>query len=90
MYRDNGFERIHQIQNDISVYRTNGGATTAYGIVVRQERLLLPGLLMVKVLFKQYELDDLAYKKHQNQLVLMNPYSHAVLGKVDLKPYLYF
>lgn len=88
--KDDGFERIHQIQNDIYVYRIDGGATTAHGIVVRQERVLLPGILLVKELFKQYPLDDLAYKKHQNQLVLINPYSHAVLGKVDLKPYLYF
>ena len=32
----------------LAVYRTNLGATTAYGIVVRQEMTVVPGLLVVK------------------------------------------
>jgi hypothetical protein len=34
----------------IAFYRTDGGATTDYGIIVRQERVLLPGILLVRKL----------------------------------------
>jgi hypothetical protein len=37
----------------VRAYQTNGGATTDYGLVVRQERALVPGLLLVRNLFGQ-------------------------------------
>ena len=45
------FERIaemHWAGSSVRIYRTNGGATTAYGIVIRQERTVLPGVLLVR------------------------------------------
>jgi hypothetical protein len=45
------FEPIDSIplaHSRITVYRTNGGATTAYGIVLRQEKVLVRGLMLVK------------------------------------------
>ena len=38
----------------VRAYQTNGGATTDFGLVVRQERDLVPGLLLVRNLFGQY------------------------------------
>ena len=35
-------------QTRISAYRTDGGATTDFGLVVRQEMNLLPGVLLVR------------------------------------------
>lgn len=32
----------------VRLYRTNGGATTDFGVVIRQERTLMPGLLLVR------------------------------------------
>ena len=48
---DYSFERRQSVPTDvgaIAVYRTNGGATTAFGIVVRQECRVLPGVVLVR------------------------------------------
>ena len=47
---DPSFERIHASdtpRGQVAVYRTNGGATTAFGIVVRQECAVIPRVLAV-------------------------------------------
>lgn len=44
------FERIHTFDaphGRIAVYRTNGGATTAFGVIVDQECPIVPGVLML-------------------------------------------
>jgi len=49
--RDPGFERLHDVPvgaYHLAVYRWNGGATTDFEIVARQERVLLPGLRLVR------------------------------------------
>ena len=49
--RDLSFDRFSEIHwkgSEVRFYRTNGGATTAFGVVVRQERRLLPGVLLVR------------------------------------------
>ena len=38
----------------VIAYRTDGGATTDFGIVVRQQRRLMPGLLIVRNLYSEY------------------------------------
>jgi hypothetical protein len=46
-----GVPRIAEVpgaDSSVRMYRINGGATTAYGIVIRQERSVLPGLLLVR------------------------------------------
>ena len=56
--KDYSFEKIstHKIgQNHISVFRTSGGATTSFGIVIRQENTILPGLLYTKRLYSRYK-----------------------------------
>lgn len=40
--------------NYIRVYRTNGGATTDFGVVVRKETKLLPGLYFIKPIGSKY------------------------------------
>src|SRR5260221_9586327 len=42
----------------IIAYRTDGGATTDFGIVVRQQRRLMPGLLIVRNLYSEYHAYD--------------------------------
>ncbi len=39
-------------------YRTNGGATTDFGVVVRQERQLLPGVRLVRTALEEDHADD--------------------------------
>jgi hypothetical protein len=41
----------------LTVYRTNCGAPCSYGIVVRVERPLLPGLLVVRDVYREYPAD---------------------------------
>ena len=38
----------------LRAYQTNGGATTDYGFVVRQEKTVLPGLVVVRSIYSQY------------------------------------
>ena len=58
---DPSFEHLRSTQLDssrISIYRTNGGATTSFGIIVRQEKYLFPGLLLVRNIYGVYPGDD--------------------------------
>ncbi|MGF7397821.1 DUF5412 family protein [Thermoanaerobacterium thermosaccharolyticum] len=60
------FMLIQKVQinsNFIVVYRTNGGATTDYGIVVRQEKEIVKGVLLVKDLYRKYHMYDVSIKK---------------------------
>ncbi len=42
----------------VVVYRTDGGATTAFGILVRQERTIVPGVLRVAELASAYRASE--------------------------------
>lgn len=58
---DRSFERQQTMPTDfgtVTIYRTNGGATTAFGIVVRQECRVVPGLLVVRQLAHGYPADE--------------------------------
>jgi len=44
----NRFAETHWKGSKIRLYRTDGGATTDSGVVIRQERTLIPGLLLVR------------------------------------------
>lgn len=58
---DPSFEELRTLQVDeykVTAYRLNGGATTAYSMVVRQEKNLGLGLMMVKELYSQYRKGD--------------------------------
>jgi hypothetical protein len=55
--RDEGFLPVSEVHTDAGVvraYETNGGATTDYGLIVRQERAIFPGVLLVKNVYSEY------------------------------------
>lgn len=57
---DESFERRQAVPTSfgtIAVYRTNGGPTTAFGIVVRQECRVMPGVVLVRQLAHEYPSD---------------------------------
>jgi hypothetical protein len=87
---DGSFVKIEQIDEQLAVYRTNGGATTAYGIVVRQEQRLLPGVLLVKQVFSQYGINRVNCIKVDNHLTIVEPYATPGTHKVELKRFVYF
>jgi hypothetical protein len=54
---DYSFEPVQSIEIEgkhYQVYRTNGGATTSFGIVVREQTKLLPGLFYEKEVYAEY------------------------------------
>lgn len=58
---DRSFERVRRERIDgesFSVYRTNGGATTSFGVVVRKEGVVFPGLVRVSPICGCYPADD--------------------------------
>jgi len=58
---DPSFERRQSVPTDygvVAVYRTNGGAMTSFGIVVRQECRVLPGLWLVRPIANEYPADE--------------------------------
>jgi hypothetical protein len=59
--QDFSFELVRELPQDgyvLRVYRTNGGATTAFGVVVRQERSVLPGIRLVRDVYRRHHADD--------------------------------
>ena len=63
---DLSFEKMRQdVINDekYAIYRTNGGVLTSFGIVVRREGKVLPGLLQVKQICERYPADDVQLLK---------------------------
>lgn len=88
--KDPSFKRLYQVEDDISIYRLDGGATTAYWIEVRQEEVIFPGIKVVKPLFSSYGSGDILYKKTADHLILIDPDSHEVVEEVIIKSFLYF
>jgi hypothetical protein len=64
--RDLSFDRFAETPwkgSDVRFYRTDGGATTDFGVVIRQERTLFPGVLLVRRVddfYPCYSLDALS------------------------------
>lgn len=55
---DYSFEEINRLQtngNNYVLYRTNGGATTSFGLVLRLEKETGFGLKVVKVIYSKYK-----------------------------------
>jgi hypothetical protein len=63
--RDPSFAPLAAVAMDgyrVGLYRTNGGATTSFGVAVRQERQLAPGLLLVRQLHGFYPASEARYE----------------------------
>jgi len=59
--KDFSFEQIAELRSHWTTYRayrTDGGATTDFGIVLRRERTILPGLKYVRVIYSRYHASD--------------------------------
>jgi hypothetical protein len=71
--QDASFERLHVESNasgTVAVYRSNGGATTAWGIDVRQECPIVPGLVVVRPLAGDYPADEAAIELENGTAVI--------------------
>ena len=59
---DPAFEKTKTLNLEssrVAVYRTNGGATTDFGLIVRSEKALLPGIYIKHDLINLYHVDDI-------------------------------
>ncbi len=62
---DPSFEFLKEATNQnhrVRFYRTNGGATTAYGIVARVESKILPGLVWTKKIYSEYRQENVDFE----------------------------
>jgi hypothetical protein len=58
---DYSFEKIDSLRvNDKNyvLYRTNGGATTAYGLVLRSEKEFISGINVVRAIYNKYKASE--------------------------------
>lgn len=58
---DQSFEKINEVMVDDAryrLYRTNGGATTSFGLVLRREIELIKGVNMVWIMFSKYDASE--------------------------------
>ncbi|MDI3501057.1 MAG: hypothetical protein PWP22_828 [Thermoanaerobacter sp.] len=69
------FKPIHDVKftsYSVVAYRTNGGATTSYGIVVIQEKEIIKGILLVKNLYSKYPMYDVEMNKIGDNQIEIN------------------
>lgn len=67
-----GFDRTHHIElgwTQVAAYQTNGGATTSFGMNVRQERRLFPGVLLVRELANVYPAYSVTIERPSNRII---------------------
>jgi len=76
---DFSFEEINRLQvndNNYVLYRTNGGATTSFGLVLRLEKGIGFGLNIVNVVYSKYKALDSTLELTDNHQI-----------KMQIKPY---
>jgi hypothetical protein len=89
---DPSFEPVGELQSEHAayrVYRTNGGAMTSFGIVLRRERFLAPGLKLVRVVRNFYPASEATLERLPSGLFRLTvaPYGQRDTGQVfEFKP----
>jgi hypothetical protein len=94
---DSSFERLECIQlphSRVTVYRTNGGATTDFGVALRHEMTLLPGVLLVRRIESLYPAYEAKVTTSGGNIVkvVVAPYGDQVEQNLTLtlKRWVYF
>ena len=85
--KDIGFECLSTIKynnKEIKTYRTNGGATTAFGIIVREEKRIIPGLIYSNKLFDRYRLDTVLVELKDNKTLYIMDRNHKTIKEINL------
>ena len=79
----------------VIAYRTDGGATTDFGLAVRQEMTIIPGVLLVRRLLEEYHARDasLEVEGPDRIKVIVGPRGHITTTRefeVAVKPHVYW
>jgi hypothetical protein len=96
--RDLSFDRFaetHWKGSEVRFYRTNGGATTDFGVVIRQERRLILGVVLVRRLDDFYPCYSLDAAGTEEGIAVRDGGSECRAFQEQrrdyrLKPFLYF
>ena len=82
-------DELWQGSTRVRAFVTNGGATVDYGITVRQERHIFPGILLVRVLMHAQHTHGGKLETIRPGLVRVIPASpHVAITELKLKPFL--
>src|SRR5258708_2793838 len=79
----------------IALYRTDGGATSGYGVIVRQERAIFPGVLLVRKIGDLYPCGVLTVASTKEGISVIPPTPQSCTDlqssrTYTLKPHIYF
>ncbi|MGI2169104.1 hypothetical protein ACROAE_02695 [Shewanella sp. MF05960] len=84
---DYSFEEINRLkvgdQNYI-LYRTNGGATTSFGLVLRLERKMVLGINAVNVVYRKYKASESSLELTNDHQIKMQIQPYDKHGKVEV------
>jgi hypothetical protein len=84
---DQSFECIKIISYEnrrFKAYRTDMGAMGGYGIVVREERTIFPGLIKVKEIASTYSIDTIGLNIFRDSLIITDLESNKKIKVVSL------
>ena len=84
---DYSFEEINRLQvnnNNYVLYRTNGGATTSFGLVLRLETEVACGLNVVNVIYSKYKASESTLELTGSNQIKMQIQPYDEHGKVDI------
>lgn len=84
---DLSFEKIKEIKSGghyYRLYRTNGGATTSYGLALRKEFLILPGVKLISLLQGFYPAYEARFEQVEpsKMRLIVSPYKPEGKEKV--------
>jgi hypothetical protein len=77
---DLGFEQFENIGwkgSSVRLYRTDGGATTDYGVVIRQERNVLPGIMLIRPIDTFYHCYSLSATSTETGILVTDQHSEC-------------
>ena len=70
---------------EINAYRTNSGAMTSFGVVVRSERKFIPGLLMTERLYDNYRCMYVDLNIKSDTLIIIPDNEPSLREKIIIK-----
>ena len=84
---DYSFEEINRLNvsnKSYVLYRTNGGATTSFGLVLRMEKEIALGIKVINVIYSKYEASESSLELTGDYQIKMEIQPYDKHGKVEV------
>ncbi|MGX9463620.1 hypothetical protein ACWXWU_20785 [Shewanella sp. A14] len=84
---DYSFEEINRLEvgnKNYVLYRTNGGATTSFGLVLRMEKEIALGINAVNVIYSKYKASESSLELTNDSQIKMQIQPYDKHGKVEV------